>query len=170
MFPFPRFSPAVALASVWCRWYFNKTFRTAREGEPGVTTELRAGPGMEPNWEVLTNHWCVLLAYGWKEAITEQKKHGWSEPIFVNQIFIKGIFPPHTFFFAPSLLEFPWLATVCSFLFFFWIPSFVKFQTKDSVNQFYTTNICKPKTCSYFKDKKGAMLFSNMMAVISDDL
>lgn len=31
-------------------------------------------------------------------------------------------------------------------------------------------NICKPKTCSYFKDKKGAMLFSNMMAVISDDL
>lgn len=98
-------------------------------------TEHRAGPGMEPNWEVLRNHWSVLLAYGWKEAITEQKKHGWSEPVFVNQIFIKGIFPLHTFFSSPLFWSSPdWQLFVVSFFFFFpWIPSFVKFQTKYSV-------------------------------------
>lgn len=46
-FHFHGSPPAVALASVWCRWYFNKTQRMAREGEPGVThgTQSRAGDG-----------------------------------------------------------------------------------------------------------------------------
>nr|XP_054502133.1 spermatid perinuclear RNA-binding protein isoform X3 [Agelaius phoeniceus] len=40
-------APAYALASVWCRWYFNKTQRM--RVSLVSPTEHRAGPGMEPN-------------------------------------------------------------------------------------------------------------------------
>lgn len=79
------------------------------------------------------------------------------EPIFVNQIFIKGIFPLHIFFFPPLPIFWSspdWQLFVVSF-FFFLIPSFVKFQTKYSLNQFYTINIRKPNNLFLFQKQGG---------------